>query len=254
MINYIKKLCESFVKATHNRDKTEHDGVNVFTWPRHIYAEIKDLKTTDFEPEFRYEFVLVKEKLFQLSRMGSFSHNELPSFRDIAINLNRILGSYVQGSSDEKLKEFNFIYDASLKNIIQRDYKELHSLLIPDGAWKSAVILSGSILESMLYDILTQPHNIQLSNSSDKAPKYKGKVVDITSGKWKLITLIDVAVDINILPIQRAASIDQVLRDYRNFVHPQKEIKSQHPCTEAEAYMAKGCLDGIYNHLSAKES
>ncbi|TOG58122.1 hypothetical protein CGI99_22890 [Vibrio parahaemolyticus] len=62
--------------------------------------------------------------------------------------------------------------------------------------------------------------------------------------------MIEVAVDIGLLPVQRAASIDQVLRDYRNFVHPQKELRSQHPCTEAEAFMAKGCLDGIYNHLN----
>ncbi len=254
MIHHIKKLCESFVKATQNSGKTEHDGVSVFTWPKLIYAEIKDLRTTDFEPEFRYEFVLVRENLFQLSRMGSFSGDQLPHFRKVATKLSQILNSYSHGSSEEKVKAFDFINDESLKKIIQRDYKELHSLLIPDGAWKSAVVMSGSILETMLYDILTQEANILLTNASKKSPKYKNKVVDITSGRWNLISLINVAVDIDILPTQRAASIGQVLRDYRNFVHPQKEIKSEHPCTEAEAYMAKGCLDGVYNHLSARKS
>jgi hypothetical protein len=53
------------------------------------------------------------------------------------------------------------------------------------------------------------------------------------------------------MPQARAASIDQVLRDYRNFVHPRKELKAAHHCTEAEATLAKGALDVVCNHLEA---
>jgi hypothetical protein len=72
---------------------------------------------------------------------------------------------------------------------------------------------------------------------------------DIDKGEWKLEALIKVAVNTNILPQARADSIDQVLRDYRNFVHPKKEVKAAHPCREAEALMAKGAIDGVCNHL-----
>jgi hypothetical protein len=51
------------------------------------------------------------------------------------------------------------------------------------------------------------------------------------------------------LPEERGDTIDQVLRDYRNFVHPRKELKAAHQCTEAEAYVARGALDGVCNHL-----
>jgi len=40
------------------------------------------------------------------------------------------------------------------------------------------------------------------------------------------------------------------LRDYRNFIHPKKEIRTGYPCTEAEAFMAKGALDAVCNHFS----
>jgi hypothetical protein len=66
---------------------------------------------------------------------------------------------------------------------------------------------------------------------------------------WKLTPLIEVALDTNVLPSARADTIDQVLRDYRNFVHPQKEKKAKHECNEAEAGLAKYGLDGVCDYL-----
>jgi hypothetical protein len=91
--------------------------------------------------------------------------------------------------------------------------------------------------------------------ASKEAPRKRGGLVrDITNDtaedEWKLVDLINVAVDMDLLRRQRADTIDQVLRDYRNFVHPRKEIKADHPCTEAEATLAKGALDAVCNHLA----
>ena len=63
--------------------------------------------------------------------------------------------------------------------------------------------------------------------------------------------LILVAEDIGKLPSENAKAIDQILRDYRNFVHPNKEVRAQHPCTEAQALMAKGALDAVCNYLES---
>ncbi|MCH7386580.1 hypothetical protein MMO39_04600 [Acinetobacter modestus] len=250
MVSHIKKLCNSYCLAI-DSGKNEHEGVSTFDWPKLIYSEIKDLRTADFEPHTRYDFVLLKANFHKLANKGSFSHNELPSFSKAARALEGVLDNYAKGGEYLLPQKFDFIHDDELKKIIQRDYRELHFILMPDEAWKSAVVMCGSIIESILYDVLSQINNINKVNSSKKAPKNNSGIIEINSGKWKLINLIEVAVDIGVLPAQRAASIDQVLRDYRNFVHPQKEIKSKHPCTEAEAYMAKGCLDGVCNHLSS---
>ncbi len=51
------------------------------------------------------------------------------------------------------------------------------------------------------------------------------------------------------MSFQRTEPIDQVLRDYRNFVHPKKELKAQHSCDEAEAFMSVGALEGVCNIL-----
>jgi hypothetical protein len=91
--------------------------------------------------------------------------------------------------------------------------------------------------------------------ASSKAPKKKGGATkDITNDtledQWTLKDLIDASVDLGVVPQGHANAIHQVLRDYRNFVHPKKEVKSQHPCTEAEATAAKGTLDIVCNYLT----
>ncbi|AQQ01339.1 hypothetical protein B0W48_17130 [Pseudoalteromonas aliena] len=254
MLSHIKKLCESYIKETLNQGTKRADGVSIFTWPKLIYSEIKGLKTLDFEPDARYEFILIKEQFSRLARTGSVSSSDYPHFRKLSENLIRVLESYLIGVHKRAIKDFSFLQSPELKAIVVRDYRELHSILMPDGAWKSAVIMAGSILESILYDLLSSKSYVEVAELSPKAPKRRGLVIELSSGKWKLIDLINVSTDIGILSEQRSKSIDQVLRDYRNFVHPQKEIKSQHPCTEAEAYMAKGCLDGVYNHLVSIKS
>ncbi len=55
--------------------------------------------------------------------------------------------------------------------------------------------------------------------------------------------------DIGVLPAERANAIDQVLREFRNLIHPAKEVRTKLKCTEAEAMMARGNLDMVYAHL-----
>jgi hypothetical protein len=158
-------------------------------------------------------------------------------------------------------RSFPLIADPELRDIIERDYRELAIVLFPAGAWKSCVVMAGSILEAILLDLLTQDlAHVTQAMGSLKAPKKgkKGPVKDITKGsldeEWTLANLIDVAGDLGLLPAMDVKAIHQMLRDYRNFVHPRKEKKAAHPCTEAEAMLAKGALDAVCNHLFPKSS
>src|SRR5262249_38712301 len=147
---------------------------------------------------------------------------------------------------------FPYLTDPELRAIIERDYIELNVRLFPSGSWKSTVIMAGSILESILFDVLSDAKRVAATNASTKGARGRGGVpIDITvdPDSWKLTHLIEVAVDTNVLPTARADTIDQVLRDYRNFVHPQKEKKAKHECNEAEAGLAKYGLDGVCDHL-----
>lgn len=167
-----------------------------------------------------------------------------------------ILDSYAGMGSQAVVRSFAFVKRVEVREIVERDYRELTLVLLPGFAWKSAVVIAGSILEAILYDLLTQDATM-ISNAMNcrKSPKKRdGTTRDITQDtyedEWKLINLIDVAVDLDLLPSDRSKVFDQALREYRNFVHPRKELKLAHPPREADATLAKGALDAVCDHLS----
>lgn len=248
MINYIVELNEELTKSLEESNYKSNTGLNNFDFFKIISEEIDNLETFNLAPNDRYEFIIIRENFRKLNQIKSMSPVIYPTVIQWSRNLVKILGSYGNVNFHQNYRNFDFLNDNDLKSIIERDYRELVAILLPDGAWKSAVIMSGSILEAILFDVLTNPTYLSTALVSSKAPRNRGTVTNIDN--WKLMNLIEVAEDILVLPPQRAKSIDQVLRDYRNFVHPKKEIKSSHSCTEAEALMAKGGLDGVCNHLS----
>lgn len=146
------------------------------------------------------------------------------------------------------VRSFSFVKDDALRQIIERDYHELRLNVYPSGAWKATVVLAGSILEALLFDQLTTDPAMRIrAETSAKILKSQGKVKNLAVEKWKLFDLINIAASIDVLPEKRVNSIDQVLRDYRNFIHPKVEIRAQHQCMEAEAMMAVGALEGVCN-------
>ncbi len=252
MVNHIIKLANDLKNITLNPPNANaNDDLNIFNVPKMIYEEIKDLKTKNFPPDVRYDFVIVREQIRKFANAGSVSRDQYIKYRLVCDKLVNCLNKYYTDLEYQNIKHFDFLHDNDLKNIVERDYYELSTIIFPERAWKSVVILSGSILEAILFDILSNENNIDKTNNSSKAPRNQNsEIIPIQNdSRWTLQKLIEVSVDIEVLPEKRALSIDQVLRDYRNFVHPKKEIRAKHECTEAEAYMAKGSLDGVINHF-----
>ncbi len=246
MINYIIQIAKDIVSP-----KNDSREPSVFKLHIALSEELDKLDPRDFLPDGQYEFVKVRLLARIWARKTTYNkmdHSDSTAFGDRVL---AVLSKYAGEGSRAETRKFSFVADNELRQIIERDYKELSLILLPAGAWKSTVILAGSILEAILYDLLTKNSTIQArAESSPKAPEDASeKIKSILKGYWKLHDFIEVAGDLGLLPNARVNTFDQVLRDYRNFVHPKKEIRSQHPCSEAEAFMAKGALDGICNHL-----
>jgi hypothetical protein len=197
-----------------------------------------------------------KQNRQQLYTCLADNKREIDRWRAMLDRLIELLARFGGQGSYINRKEFPFISDKGLREIVERDYRSLVVELIPSEAWKSAVVMAGSILEAILYDQLTQNASQSArAMAHPDAPKKKGGAVkDITldtrEDEWSLSDLIKVCVGLNILPQARAVTIDQSVRDYRNFVHPRKELRAGHSCTEAETFLARGALDAVINHLS----
>lgn len=246
MLKYIADIA----RETEAQARTVGRGTELFVTLPALYEELKGLDSRDFAPSVRQEFALDRVRLRRFAEMKVFS--DTTEIADLVQRLAIQLESYGGLGSVGVRRNFSWLLDADLRRIVERDYLELCLVLVPGAAWKSAVVLAGSIVEAILFDIMSQTRWVAPAMNSNKAPKDRqGNVKPISSGDWKLHDLIEVATEIRLIPSARSATFDQVLRDYRNFVHPKKEIRAAHPCTEAEALMSKGALDALLNHFDA---
>ena len=104
------------------------------------------------------------------------------------------------------MRSFAWLTNIDLRKIVERDFRELTLVLFPSGAWKSSVVLAGSILEAILYDRLTRDGSwVAKAMSATKAPKKRGGIVkDIAANaeedEWKLAFLIKVASELAVRP------------------------------------------------------
>jgi len=247
MVHYIQQIAKDIVAQ----------------WPNPGYTrlpllteEINRLDPRDFLVAAQYDFVIARYDLRDLSRHTP--EDKLPNEKDITRAKSateviiRTLDLYGGEGSKATVRSFQFIHDKDLRTIIERDYAELTLNLFPSGAWKSTVIMAGSITEAILFDLLrndqSRNHQALGANSAPKSAR-NGPPLPLEDENWKLHSLLTVAGEIGLLPVPRVNTFDQILRDYRNFVHPTKEMRAAHPCQEAEACMAKGALDGICDHF-----
>ncbi len=231
MVEYIRKLAASVSSAKNNRAAL----VQI------LAEELDRLDPRDFLPEAQYDFVILRMNIRGYGD-DHLHQSGLPNMD----HLQRVLNHYAGTGSSAKIRSFNFISSVDLKRIIERDYRELSLILFPAGAWKSTVVLAGSILEAILVDQLTAtPEVKELVKACPKTPKTKR----IEKGQWSMYQLINVATEVGILPKDRVNAIDVTLREYRNVIHSDVELKKQYSCTEAEASLAKGALDAVCNYL-----
>ena len=265
MVNYVAQLAQGILRLMDEVEKSmgpTADSSALSTRLRRVVPEcstlveeVRRLDPRDFLPDARYEFIVARldmelwVKQWNPGDTGSFVNqfNQQPQSRAEIRNLLKqviaVLDKYGGEGWRAQTRSFSFLKDQGLREIIERDYKELVLVLFPGGAWKSTVIMAGSILEAILFDVLASDPAVNAKAlGSPVAPK--GPMED-----WRLENLIKVAADIGVLPAKLATTFDQVLRDYRNFVHPKKEIRSGHPCREGEAQLAIGGLNAVCDLL-----
>ncbi len=111
--------------------------------------------------------------------------------------------------------------ETSVAKIIESRLKEANTVLSA-GAYLSVVFLCGSVLEAVLLgSARREPERF---NRSQISPKDKSKKVKAIH-EWKLNELIDVACDIGVINPD-VKKFSHGLRDFRNYIHPQEQLKS----------------------------
>lgn len=143
-----------------------------------------------------------------------------------------LLRSAIEGegpSIGADLLDFTYVHDSRLRLILQRDYREVLRA-VDAKCWKAVAILSGGLIEGLLADALSD--DVPNATSAAAAP---GKNLDILS--WRLVDLINVAVELGTVS-KGAEKLSHSVRDYRNLIHPHKELKNKLRAEEQEARIA----------------
>jgi len=129
--------------------------------------------------------------------------------------------------------KFDFITDDSFREILERDFQELGSCIETKSA-KSALILSGSIIEAVLTDyFITFP--------KDGITKKKVLGMD-------LYPLIELAAEEKLIS-QSTKELSTVIKNYRNLIHPGREIRKSVSFDFDTAVVAKSLLNIILKEI-----
>ena len=154
------------------------------------------------------------------------------------------------GSSNEKYKSKKDYLDVDLDALmldhnidgIVRERIDEVNICIDNNAPLAAVILIGSLLEAIL--LSTAMKYPRLFNDASSAPKNKSNGKPKKYADWTLNNFIDVATEVGILK-QDIKKFSQVVRDFRNYIHPYQQKSEQFTPDKHTAEICLQVLKGV---------
>jgi hypothetical protein len=218
-------------------EEAEHANIQgdpVDTLEREISTRFEDFP--NLVPEFKKSDYLAqisgRDQYYRVAGVRSYLSTALARLK-------------VEAESDDGIpvteqRDFSFINDSDLRAVIERDYSEIQRAFIAK-CWKSVIILSGGAIEAILTDVLLANESTAINASL--APREP----DIR--KWALADLIKVSVELNCVQ-QGVDKLSHSVREYRNLVHPGREIREGLTFDEEEAKIALEVFHMIHRDLS----
>ncbi|MCY3991675.1 MAG: hypothetical protein OXF50_10670 [Caldilineaceae bacterium] len=132
--------------------------------------------------------------------------------------------------------------DPAVFEVIQDRLEEAQTCLSA-GAYLAAIFLCGSVLEAALLGAAqNEPEKFKRSLDSPKTSK--GQVKNLRD--WSLSQLIDVAYAEGLLK-QDTQQFSHVLRNFRNYIHPERQLKEGF---KPDKLTSEGCLHALTSALA----
>lgn len=176
--------------------------------------------------------------------------------------LSEIADRCWRGSS-ASARELPFIQDPDLRRIAERDLASLSNAQRAEET-KTALILAGSVVEAILWDVVEGCRAKDSSGTEAKAAQAKVKLI-ATNPRWKgfdpkdderwtLEQLVGVCGPhgLGVLS-ERAVLIAHAIRDFRNLVHPRKELREQQengPIIPSDAPGAAALMESVIDQVA----
>jgi len=164
---------------------------------------------------------------------------------DHVIDLSKpVKAATVPGAIADPAPQFTpLISDPKMQLILQKRWQEC-VICVKAGAPLGATVMMGGILEGLLLARINQLTNKAPVNTAKTAPREKGTGKTLQLKDWGLKNFIDVAHELGWITTT-AKDVGEVLRDYRNYIHPQKEFSHGISLTPDDAEMLWNIAKGM---------
>ena len=203
---------------------SERDGIRftVLTWfQTHRPKVLPVFSATDLQPIDE-----MYQKMLEASHKDAARSGYVATFKDIGDSLVQLrTGNVVKlaavTTTDVPPDFSKLISDAAMQAILQRRWTEC-VICIAHGAPLAATVMIGGLLEGLLLARINRENNKAPIFTAAAAPKDKqNKTLPLK--EWTLQDYIGVAHELKWITVA-AKDVGVVLRDYRNYIHPQKEL------------------------------
>jgi hypothetical protein len=149
-------------------------------------------------------------------------------------------------------KELLFINPADLRETLLIDLEATRSAL-SHGEWKAATVLAGSLVEALLLWAIQQKPDADIRTACSAAVSagrlQKNRPADPLN--WGLSEFAEVAAQLALIEPD-AAMQTRLAKDFRNLIHPGRELRTQRSCGRGTALAANAAVELVSRDLQAR--
>lgn len=151
-------------------------------------------------------------------------------------NLIEISLSQISPKTEDAPPDFSpIISDVHMRQILTKRWEEC-AICIKHDAHLAATVMIGGLIESLLIMRVNQEKNQSLIYKAKAVPIDKTSLKPKPISEWKLTNLIELAFELNWIT-RSTKDIGNVLREYRNYIHPHKELADKVSLSHDDAIM-----------------
>lgn len=190
------------------------------------------------------------KKLLELTEINASKDSYLRLLKDIKneiVNLrSKTIDIKTHIIKNDKPNFSVLIPDQFMQKIVDRRWEECE-ICLNAGAALASIIMMGGLIESLFLARINQMKDKSMIFKSSKIPKNReGENIELKD--WRLKDYIDVFHDLKWIS-KAGKEISEVLRDYRNYVHPEKERRHNVQINIEDAKLLWGVCKLISNQI-----
>lgn len=170
--------------------------------------------------------------------------------RNALATLRRLLAACPDETVSQTVSALSFLNDAGLIQDIRLDISSAEASF-NSGEWKPATVMAGAALESLLLWAVSQYPETDRASAIKAQQMGNLDAAHPESLAWGLAKYIPVAEHLKIISASTAQQA-RLAQDFRNLIHPGRQIRHQMKCDRGTARSALAAVDLAIRDLEAR--